>query len=578
MRFKILIPVIVFSFVFYTCKTQQNQTDPVSVKKNTEQNKKSKDNTVVFINALKEKTLGNDDKAIELFKKCLEIDQDDAASHYELSKLYNKKDNIKDALRHAEKAVEIDPENKWYRLSLSRLYRMDGQQQKSIEQLEELVAGTNNNVEYLLELATSYLFIGDDKKAIGVFNKIEEITGVNEQLSLRKKNIYLNKGEDEKAITEIEKLIEAYPKESKYYSILAETYMSLGMEEKALETYKEILRIDPENPYIHISLSDYYRKKGKDEKAYEELKRGFANPKLDIDTKVQILLAYYSVSELYNELKDQAFELAELMIEAHPDNPKAYSIYGDLLYQQDEFESAREAFHKVVSLDSTIYAAWEQLLFVESELNNYESMYSESKLAIGIFPQQPMLYLFNALASIQMKNYEKAVETLKRGLNFVVDNNRMLEQFYSYLGDAYYQLHDYENSDEYYEKVLEINPLNSLVLNNYAYYLSLRDTNLIKAEKMAEKAVELDSTNSANLDTYAWVLYKLGKYKLAKEWIEKAKEAGGGTDGTIMEHYGDILYKLGNKSEAILFWKKARELGENSKHLNKKIQDGKLYE
>ena len=75
-----------------------------------------------------------------------------------------------------------------------------------------------------------------------------------------------------------------------------------------------------------MSMADYYRKTGNKEKAFEELKLGFANPNLDVDTKVNILLSFYTVNQIYNDLKDQAFTLTKILIETHPKDPKVFSI------------------------------------------------------------------------------------------------------------------------------------------------------------------------------------------------------------------------------------------------------------
>ena len=95
---------------------------------------------------------------------------------------------------------------------------------------------------------------------------------------------------------------------------------------------------------------------------------------------------------------------------------------------------------------------------------------------------------------------------------------------------------------------LEINPKDTYVLNNYSYYLSLRNMDLDKAEAMSRKANELDPNNGNSQDTYAWILYASKKYTEAKEWIEKAILNGGEKNAVILEHYGDILFKLGDFS------------------------------
>ncbi len=536
-----------------------------------------KSNQETFYDASKQKLLGNYEKAEELFKKCLEIDPDDAASMYELAEIYRRLNKEGEAQIYAEKAVEQDPGNKWYKYLLLQVYQSAGDYSKAEIVIQGLIEDDPEYIDYYQDLALNQLYGGKYKDALKTYNLIEEKIGVTEHVSVQKEKIYLLMNKPEKAIAEIEKLTSAYPYETRYLEMLAELYMAGRMYDEALQTYKKILEVDPENPYINISLSDYYRKQGDEEKSYEYLKTGFANSNLDIDTKIQILLAYYTINEIYNVLKEEAFELTSILIEAHPGEAKAYSIYADLLYQDKQLEAAHDAFRTVISMDSSKYLVWEQYLFVISELGDFKAMADESARAIGLFPQQPMLYLLSGVANFQLKNYEKAADDLSKGVRFVVANNLMKAQFYSYLGDVYFQVDEHEKSDEAYDNVLMIDPDNSIVLNNYAYYLSLRDENLTKAEKMARRAVDLDPQNGANQDTYGWVLYMQGKYKEAEKWIGKAIR-NREESAVVLEHYGDVLYKLGNKKGAVKYWEKAVKKGQGSEFLEKKVKDKILYE
>ena len=150
-----------------------------------------------------------------------------------------------------------------------------------------------------------------------------------------------------------------------------------------------------------------------------------------------------------------------------------------------------------------------------------------------------------------MKKYEDVIKVLEYGVKLVVNNDDLLAQFYMYLGDAWHTLKNTEESDKAYEKSLKAKDNNPYVLNNFAYYLSVRGTELERAEKMAKKAVELDTDNSSFEDTYGWVLYKLGKTKEAKKWIGKALEDKENVSSEVLEHYGDVLYKLGEPEKAI---------------------------
>ncbi|HNY02379.1 MAG TPA: tetratricopeptide repeat protein, partial [Bacteroidales bacterium] len=360
-------------------------------------------------------------------------------------------------------------------------------------------------------------------------------------------------------------------------SILAEFYMANNMQEKALETYRKIVAIDPDNAYIHMSLADYYRKAGNKEMAYEELKLGFANPNLDVDTKVNILLSFYTVNQIYNDLKDQAFALSKILMETHPNDPKAYSIYGDLLVQDGKFREAREAFVKVLSIDSSRYAVWEQVLQLDLKLTEYGQMVSHGKRSIEIFPEQPLLFLFTGLAQLQLKDYEPAIRILASGANLVVDNNELLAEFYMYQADALHALKRDTEAFQAYERSLKLKDDNAYVLNNYAYYLSLAGNELEKAEKMAKKAVTIEPENASFQDTYGWVLFKLQRYNDAAEWILKAVNNRETPSAEVLEHYGDVLFHKGDTAGALDYWTKARDKGPSSPLLEKKINDKKYY-
>lgn len=530
-----------------------------------------------YYDAATQKILGNNDEAIKLFKKCLDQDPSDAAAMYEIADIYVKQKDPDKALPFAEKAVSTDPSNKWYKILLMDIYQSQSQYEKAGKIIKDLLVQEPENLSFIEDLALNYLYQNDYKNALKAYDTLEEKTGLMEEISIQKEKIYLIMGKTDKAIAEIQKLSDSDPSNPRYLEMMAELYMGAKDYDKALAMYKKVLEVDPNNPYINISLADYYHKQGDKEKSFEYLKKGFANPKLDIDTEVQILLAYYTANEIFNELKPQAFELSEILVKAHPDEPKAWSIYADLLYQDKQFGKARENLLKVISMDSSRYLVWEELLFCESQLSDFKAMASEGRRAVALFPQQPLPYLFTGVADFQMKNYKDAEKYFKDGAGFVVSNDKLLSQFYSYLGDTYYQLDDNDASDSAYEKVLKIDPNNSLVLNNYAYYLSLRGKDLTKAEDMAKKAVDLDPGNASNQDTYGWILYKTGSYDAAKDWIGKAIKSGE-ESAVVLEHYGDVLYKLGDKKEALKYWEKAQKAGQGSEFLQKKVQDKTLYE
>jgi tetratricopeptide (TPR) repeat protein len=328
---------------------------------------------------------------------------------------------------------------------------------------------------------------------------------------------------------------------------------------------------------VQLALADYYREKKDDQKSYDYLKLAFANPSLNIDQKVRILSPFFSMLEDAN-MRSRALTLSELVVKAHPTEAKATAIYGDFLYQDKQLEKAKTAYEQTLVLDKKVFAVWQNLMFIQIDLSDFESLLKTSNEAVELFPAQQLVHYLNALAKSQTKDYEGAINAYKNALLLNIANRDIEAQIYAGLGDAYHNLNKHKESDESYDKALSIKPEEPYVLNNYAYYLSLRNVQLENALSMSAKSNELLKDNSSFLDTYAWILFQLKRYTEAKEWILKAMNAGGNKSATIVEHYGDILFMLNEVEDALRYWNEAAKITAPSELLKRKIQDKKYYE
>ncbi|MDR0969225.1 MAG: tetratricopeptide repeat protein [Lentimicrobiaceae bacterium] len=537
-------------------------------------------NAESFSDGLKYRLEGKSDRAIECFKKALKYMPDDHASMYELTELYALNGQIDEALEYNKKAVSLDPKNKWYQIRLAQLYEFTGDYEAYAAIFKNLLKEDPDNLEYFAELSSALMLLEKYDEVIAILNEMEKNIGVNEFISFEKQQIYDAMGKPKKAIEEVEKLAKAYPYEIRYQAMLAELYMKNKKTEQALKAYERIIELDPSNPYVHISLSEYYTEKGDLEKGFEQLLIAFENPALDVNTKSQILAIWFDGKKRTELVNNQAREIAQVMIKTHPENARGYQLMGDVYYGESKFKEAVEYLEMSLAIDSASFYIWETLLMAQAndDPSDVEKINSFAERALKLFPDQPLLYYFSGVSFFEQKKYEEALQRFTRGSRFLTNNNPMQETFFTFIGDLHHLRNQNKEAYEAYEKVLKMNPDNSLVLNNYAYYLSLEGANLDKALQMAAKAVELDSENVSNIDTYAWVFYKLGRYEDALKWIEKAIEKSPQPSGTIIEHQGDILFRLGNKNLAVQKWKEAKKAGETSEWIEKKIKDGKLYE
>jgi len=579
-RYSLLTLGIVFiamGVLLFSCRSPK----PAAGKpeKGTEQKSQTPPDPELLIKAKTMESTENFAEAFILYQQYHQAYPNDPVGCYELARIYHLRSEYKKALPLLEQAVKADPGNKWYKILLAETYEIDGKYDQAIKAYQGLILDFPLEVSYYSNLARLYILLQKYQPALNTLDKIEKLLGPIGEIIAIKVDIYKHLKENDKAIAELEKIISVNPDDSRYMFMLAEFYNNIDDTTNAYKTYQRILKQFPGDEMIYLSLADYYLKSGQKEKAFQSLRTGFSNPLLDIDTKIAILLSFYASPGTTEDVVDQAYQLLDILTGTHPEDAKSFSILADFLIRDKRYAEARDALQKTIQLDSSRYVIWEQLLRLEADLEDYDAMASESQRAIELFPEQPLLYMFNGLAHYQKKSWEVAATAFRDGSMLVVDNDEMLSQFYMYLGDVYHQLGRAVESDEAYDKSLSLDPDNEYVLNNYAYYLSLRDLRLEDAEKMSKKSLQKDLNNPSFQDTYGWILYKLGRYEEAGKWVGKALEQAEEQDNSeILEHYGDIQFKLGNTEKALEYWNRALVAGGKSENLKKKIADKKLYE
>jgi len=521
--------------------------------------------------ATKQKLFGNFKQAAVLYQKCLEVNPNSDAAAFQLAGIYMMAQDFENAKKLTRRAVTIDPDNYWYKVQMTQLHMIKNEPDSAIAVYEGILNKWPAKVEVKFELSRLYSETGRENKAIKMLNEIERENGISEPVSMLKEQIYLRQGKPDLAVAELLALIALAPEEVRYLGVLAELYTTLDRKEEAKRTYKKIFEIEPSNGIAQLSMAEFYRLENNTEKQFEYLAVAFRNPSLQIERKMGVMIDFLTNQDRFTENKTGIDSLLKILEEEYPGDYRVRTAKADYFSKLERYEEALLVYDEVLMEQKGNYFIWEQAIFIENMLENNEGVYTRSTEALKYFNDKPLLFLFKGSAAMQLGKNEEAVQSLEKGLRFADNNLPLTVQFYSMLAEAWQNMGKHEKSDEYFEKALEIEPENIMILNNYGYYLSLREVELEKAEKMSRITIIAEPDNPTYLDTYAWILHKAGKQEQALEYIEKAVRSGGEEDSDILEHYGDILYALERKEEAAKYWKKAVEAGSESEELEEKI-------
>jgi len=542
----------------------------------------------LFIEAEKLYILKNYSQSTELFNRCLALEANNDVVYYKLAEINNNTEQYSIAADYIAKAISINKTNKYYYLLAVDIHSKMGNLQQAANSYEDLIQEVPKTDTYLFNLAALYIFLKDYDKSLQAYNKAEKAFGLTEEIAFQRQKIYLQQNKLEDAINEGELLIAKYPNNPRYVLQLVEILSSNNRFPEAKTQLNSLLLKNPGYSVARLQLADIYWKEYNYIDFANELKLAFSDVDLALNPKINTLMKY--MVYLPNQhLQELIPELADELTNKHYDDSNAYLISGDVysafiekqLFPADEIEPAKlkavSSYAKYVELDPSNFSVWQNLLNLELQLDLQDSLAIHAEQALELFPNQAWIYLVNGIVQQNQKNIKAAADLLEMGSIRATSNKPLLLIIYSYLGDIYNELEDYDKSDKAYESVLELDPLNYTVLNNYSYYLSLRREKLQQAKKMCTTLIRNNPDNNTYLDTYAWVNFTMGDYDEALRIFEKII-ASGVDQGVYYDHYGDTLYKLGKTDEAINQWNKARELDKSIENIDQKINQGKIIQ
>lgn len=509
---------------------------------------------------------------------CLNIQPENAFLLYRLASISFQRKDFALAEQYIDKCLSYDNSNEWYLYLAGNIYTYSKHYDKAIAIFNKLISIYPNELDFYACLSDIYVKTNKYKKAIKVYDSIEDKFGIDESVILMKKDIYLLLNDKKKAENELIKLVEAYPNEYVYKRVVAGFYSETGQIEKSINAYKDVLKDVPNDGYSHIGLAGCYQILKDKPNFYSELKAGFVSNEVSCAFKVDIVYNLLRNQEVLKNEFEKVIDLTEILVKNYPEDPDVNTLYADLMLNKGNIEVARLALVKVVETRKDKYQIWNQLLLIDNQLGDWLALYKHSNEALEYFPNLPFIYLLNGISSFQLSKYEQSFESLKSGYEILLDDDPLQSDFLNFLGEVCYRLNNKETAYHYFEILLEKEPDNLMILNNYSYYLSLDRSNLEKAQSMSQQTISKEPDNPTFLDTYAWILFEMKQYSEALKYIKKAIDNDITHSDVIIEHYGDILYFNDDSTGALEQWNRAKLIGTGSDKLDEKIKAQKYIE
>lgn len=465
---------------------------------------------------------------------------------------------------YARRAYMLDTAEKRYADIYARTLILTERYGEALPLYERLI-GMDRNPEHYRILALLYKQHDRPFSAIAILDSADGQFGPIPLLTDMKRQLLLETRQYDRALEEALRAAEARPYDPENYTALGQIYDIRGDDSLALANYRRAVAADSSSVAAWAALGDYYVSKQNFAANLDVTQHLFELDGLPLGNKADMFDRITANRQFYREYYPQINRLAATLFIKYPDARRAVTLYADHLIASGETERALEIYKSHLDDTPPQLDYYTATAVIESYLGRPDSADFYLARAAGKFPDNPEVYIRRGGLMLGDGREEQAIKEFRTAMNHAT-SDIMRSEIWGYIGDARHAIalksgKGWRNAYADFERALKAWPDNAMVLNNYAYYLSLEGRRLNEALAMSERAVKLSENNASYLDTQAWVLYRLGRYEEARSIMRQALSLDRSNSPELRLHYGDILAALGDRYMAEVYWRRAIESG-----------------
>ena len=499
------------------------------------------------------------DLAVAEFVKIVSLEPRNLEDHLLLGQLYTVKHDAAKAEEQFKAAQTIEPASEDVVLNLARLYAESGDVKRSAELLEAVPVDDRTTKEELA-LGAAYEQLKNTKKAIEAYQRSVDLEPQNLDAARALGQALLADNRLDEALKQFNLLVDADPEDTASLDRISEIQRRQGKYTEALATIRKARAKDPDSleaGYNEGLLLDVLGRYDESIATYQKMVdlTEHANGAYTQEEKANRSIFLERLASVYHEENKtpEAIATYQKMIDLGVDIAKrGYQGEVDTYRDAKMFDQATAVCRKAVAAypndrDLKLLLAW--------ELADTGKLDEGLSLANGLLTGKPgdrEVYLQISQIQLRLKHWKEAEDALAKAEPFATKDEDKANLFFQKASLAEREKH-YDQAEQLFHKVLEIDPNNATTLNNLGYMLVDKTNRYPDALKYIRKAVELEPTNGAFLDSLGWVYFKLGQFESAEDNLRKAVERSS-TDPSVHDHLGDLYEKTGRIRLAAAQW------------------------
>ena len=308
----------------------------------------------------------------------------------------------------------------------------------------------------------------------------------------------------DRAVAEAQALIEAAPYKAENYLLLGELYARQKKDSLALVQFAEAYRIDSTSVAVLATYSEFYNERRDYASSLNYTRRLFASDEMPLDDKLAYFDRITGDRNFYSTFYLQINDLATTLAMKYPHDPRVVKLYGDHLIASGQLDDALTYYKTHLDDLPPRIDYFNMVIDIESYKQRPDSVEHYTSRAMKLFPENVDLHLRKGQMLSYAKRYDEALKFYKNSLR-LAPGDSLRGAVWGIIGETYHlmgqqalqkQSEDrrpkaslYESRKgpaarcmrkcyDAYDRSLALRYDNAMVLNNYAYFLSLEGRDL----------------------------------------------------------------------------------------------------
>jgi tetratricopeptide (TPR) repeat protein len=430
-------------------------------------------------------------RALSCYERVISVDRNNAIALNNIGTIYLDADDFPKAIDYFTRVIALEPDHASSFANRGIAYIRTNQPRKAITDLQKAAQYDPSLASVSYNLAVAHENLSEYEEALAFYGKCLESGYMTDYVNFYMGNVLLKKNEPREALTHLEKALSTLGTNKELLFTLGITYGALGDTAKAVTSYEKAVSLDPGFAEAYFNLGTTYFKAGQfvDARKYYVIAAKF-NP-MDYDTAYNLGLTEYEMGDFavaVAELEEarrlrqdpppvidkvigeswmrlNQLEKAEQSLTAYmrreKNDAEAYFNLGVVKYKRSDLDGAAGSFRSCIALDPGFEDAYTNLGIVLRSTGKYGEAEAVARKALQAFGNKREFRMSLADVYFQTNRYKDALPILES----LVAESRPESQVLFELAICYDESDMYEKALGAYHDLIESDPGFS-----YAYF------------------------------------------------------------------------------------------------------------